>query len=123
MSTGQRLPEFADLHPRYQALASAFVAFLRAHGLRVTVTSVLRSGTTQARLYAEYQAARRAGRPHLPAAAPGHSLHERGLAWDMDVQPRQYLPVAGHIWTQLGGRWGGSFHDPVHFDFGLNPLV
>jgi hypothetical protein len=36
----------------------------------------------------------------------------------MVVSPPEYLPVAGSLWKQLGGQWGGDAkigYDPVHF--------
>jgi LAS superfamily LD-carboxypeptidase LdcB len=93
-------------------IAELFVQLLQASGYRVTVTSVRRDLDEQARLYARAQA----GRSKYPAAAPGHSMHELGIAFDLQLQPADYTP-AGEAWESLGFRWGGRFDDPIHFDF------
>ncbi len=80
-----------------------------ANGLHPRVTSVFRSRTTQTRLYRNFLA----GRSRWPAAPPGHSKHERGLAFDMLADN---LPALGALWERWGGRWGGRFHDEIHFE-------
>lgn len=107
----------SGMRPGYMEYAGRFVDWLRAQGLRVTVTSAYRNPRRQAQLYADYQRARARGLPHLPAAPPGHSQHELGLAFDLRVEPDAYLAAVGHIWEWLGFTWGGRFQDPVHFDF------
>jgi LAS superfamily LD-carboxypeptidase LdcB len=103
----------SDLRDReLRALAIALTQALRRAGVGVTITSVLRDRRQQARLYDAYIHGRRA----LPAAAPGTSKHERGLAFDMVVSPRRLQTVVGRIWERLGRRWGGRFRDPVHFE-------
>lgn len=72
-----------------------------------TVTSVFRSYTEQARLYAN-----RARNP-FPVAPPGRSKHNLGLAWDM-TGSAEALRQAGEIWKAAGGRWFAS--DPIHFE-------
>lgn len=112
------MSELKGLDKRMRRTAEAFVHALESAGLRVTITSVVRSQVKQRRLYEEYIAAKAAGRPHLPALPPGHSLHEHGLAFDMVVSPAGYLPACGALWKQLGGQWGGDSqigYDPVHF--------
>jgi hypothetical protein len=77
------------------------------YGLKPRVTSVWRSTQQQAVLYQRY----RAGLSSLPAAPPGLSKHERGLAFDMVTSD----PAAvGALWRRMGGRWFPS--DPVHFE-------
>lgn len=76
----------------------------------VRVTSVKRSRALQRSLYASY----RAGRSSYPAAPPGTSQHEYGLAWDMVTEPYSALYTLGAWWTQAGGQWGGE-KDPIHF--------
>jgi len=91
--------------------ADWFVDRLRSAGVRVTVTSVLRTYATQARLYRRYLA----GQSRFPAAAPGTSKHEKGLAFDLQLVPPVYSD-AGALWESMGGRWGGRFRDPIHFE-------
>lgn len=76
--------------------------------LHPRVTSVYRSNQTQAILYARY----RQGLTNLPAAPPGESKHQYGLAFDMVTDDNASV---GALWQAMGGRWGGST-DPVHFE-------
>ena len=76
---------------------------------RLFITSVRRSRTEQLRLWYN-----RGNNPY-PVAPPGTSKHEYGLAWDM-VGPQEDLEQAGQIWEAMGGRWGGRFGDPIHFE-------
>jgi hypothetical protein len=98
----------ADFRP----YAEAFIGWLQDQGLRVTVTSARRSSGEQARLYARFKA----GKSKYPAAPPGTSTHELGYAFDAVVSPPEYQDAAGQAWEQMGGRWGGRFRDPVHFE-------
>jgi len=52
-----------------------------------------------------------------PVAPPGTSAHEFGYAFDMVVSPMEELPAVGAYWKSLGGRWGGEFNDPIHFEY------
>ena len=101
-----------DLDKRAQGTARAFIRALQAHGVTVTVTSTRRDGSTQARLFADYQA----GRSKYPAAPPGRSTHGLGLAFDLHLDPPIYQ-AAGHAWERAGFTWGGRFADQIHFDF------
>src|SRR5439155_248179 len=66
------------------------------------VTSARRSYTEQARLYRRYLA----GQSQYPAAPPGQSKHERGLAFDI-VTSDEELRRLGGLWESWGGIWGG----------------
>lgn len=106
---------FGQLHPQLQAAAAALYNVAMQYGLFPTVTSVLRTYAQQARLYRRYLA----GSSPYPAAPPGHSKHERGLAFDMVVQQGGFSPQQawlGQVWESWGGRWGGRFKDPIHFE-------
>lgn len=107
-----------ELDPRVRPYAEAFVQYLRDVGLGVEITSVHRTTEEQANMHASRQGCTDC----LPSAPPGHSLHERRLAWDMVIVPRSLQTRVGHAWERLGGRWGGRFRDPVHFDWGLHPV-
>lgn len=91
----------------------ALRAFLADMGYASRVTSTVRSFSQQARLYAAY----RAGRTRYPAAPPGSSMHERGLAFDLAADP-DALETVGPLAGLWGLRWGGHFtpRDPVHFE-------
>jgi D-alanyl-D-alanine dipeptidase len=84
----------------------------RANGLNPHVTSIYRSRATQERLYRDYLD----GKSRYPAAPPGHSKHEFGQAFDMTVNDERYLQPLGVLWESWGGRWGGRFNDPIHFE-------
>lgn len=88
------------------------VELLRLAGPSVTVTSVRRSTRQQRLLYRRYLA----GLSRFPAAPPGTSKHERGLAFDLYSPDEALLRELGAIWESWGGRWGGRFNDPIHFE-------
>jgi len=90
------------------------VAYANYYGLGARVTSTRRSVAKQAYLYQEWIA----GRSPYPAARPGTSKHERGLAFYIVTSSPADLAVLGRVWESFGGRWGGRFRDrdPVHFE-------
>lgn len=101
----------SGLDPRFLPYVRALVAYATRAGLSPQVTSAYRSYQQQAMLYRRY----RSGRSVLPAAPPGRSKHNIGLAVDVDLpRSRQYLPWLGQVWRSMGGRWFDS--DPVHFE-------
>ena len=57
------------------------VEWAESQGVRVTVTSVKRTRARQAALYRRYLQ----GKSQFPAAPPGESAHEWGMAWDSVV--------------------------------------
>jgi len=83
------------------------------------VTSARRSRADQYKLYQKYLS----GKSKIPAAPPGRSFHELGLAFDMarlgiDPFTDPLLNFLGEIWTEMGGIYGGTWGgrgDPVHF--------
>ena len=85
---------------------------VRLAGGTATVTSVLRTRKRQEQLYRRWISG---GSPY-PAAPPGTSKHERGLAFDVVITPKALQTAAGHLWESWGGRWGGRFKDPIHFE-------
>jgi hypothetical protein len=103
-------------NPR-QRLAQSLIDLARSYGVRVEVTSVRRSWAQQRRLYDRYKK----GLSRFPAAPPGTSTHEKGLAFDLYVEPREALDWMGSLWERVGLTWGGRFHDPIHFDFRQRP--
>ncbi len=104
-----------SLDPDFRPYAQAFIDAVREAGITVQITSTRRSTALQSKLYEAYKR----GQSPYPAAPPGHSQHNLGLAFDMDVDDRSVLPILGEIWESLGKgfRWGGRFRDPVHFDY------
>jgi LAS superfamily LD-carboxypeptidase LdcB len=100
------------LDPSLRGAALQLVEVVRRAGIQATVTSVLRSRAKQAKLYRAWKA----GRSRFPAALPGTSKHERGLAFDLVISPASYQRDVGLLWESWGGRWGGRFDDPIHFE-------
>jgi len=88
-----------------------------AHQYRLgpRVLSTFRSNRQQATLYNAYIS----GRSSTVAAPPGRSLHNYGHAFDLKVQYPEDQEWLGEVWEYWGGRWGGRFNDPNHFDSGI----
>jgi len=78
------LSTLAGLHPQVRERADLAVAIADYYRVPVTVTSGRRSFADQSRLYKRFLA----GQSRFPAAPPGRSAHEHGLAWDSVVEPR-----------------------------------
>lgn len=102
-------PDFADAFDQLisEALAEGVIE-------DIELVSGYRSTAEQKRLYLDW----RAGKSRLPAAPPGSSYHEAGLAIDVSVRPAEALPSFGEFAERRGFRWGGRFGDEVHFDAG-----
>jgi len=100
--------------PELKSVLAVFFGLLREHapGVRWTITSAFRSAAQQTALY------RKLAPRGMAVAPPGRSKHERGRAVDIVFYPADFAPVAGEVWEELGGRWGGRFkkYDPVHFE-------
>lgn len=74
-------------------------------GQRLKLNDAWRSGETQAKAYNDYVSGRRGD---TPVAKPGTSLHEKGLAFDLDRQQAEYLKQSG-----LAAKHGfGGLDDP-----------
>jgi len=100
-----------SLEPRMRNAAPLLLKVAPFLGARsVTVTSAKRSRAQQTSLYKNYLA----GNSRFPAAPPGTSKHEKGLAVDLRVEPESVLPALGAWWNSVGGRWFAS--DPIHFE-------
>jgi len=109
------MPTLSGLVPELRAAAQWLADYGHSLDAHLRVTSVRRGYAEQARLYERY----RRGESILPAAPPGHSKHEWGLAFDMarvNTDPRtdELLVYLGEIWVQMGGTWHPT--DPVHFE-------
>ncbi len=117
------------LMPGFAARVEELFDRAEAEGIGIEITSTYRSSADQAQLYQDYRrrlADFRAGNrasAGLPAAPPGQSYHEVGLAVDVVTDPPDAIERVAEIAAELGLRWGGDFGDPVHFDAGnLVPL-
>ncbi len=103
------------LHPGLIPWAKWLLEVGRYYDSRLVVTSGFRDMSKQAELYQKYLA----GESLIPAAPPGRSLHNYGLAFDMarlGINPLedQLLIWLGLLWQNVGGSHG-SRQDPVHF--------
>ena len=102
-----------DLQPFAQALVDAAADA----GLRPRVTSARRTAAWGRAKYRECLRRRGTRNPcKYPVAYPGTSKHEKGLAFDVVVTPLAALNDLGLLWESWGGRWGGRFKDPIHFE-------
>lgn len=107
------------MDPQLTEAAKQLMQVVSDSGGMPTVTSTFRTHEQQQHLWNRYQA----GQSALPAAPPGHSAHEYGWAFDMIVEPRNWLPQVGRVWTSWGGQYGGH-RDPVHFElYGAGKLA
>lgn len=104
-----------SLDPRLRPWAQYLLQVGRQYNPNFVVTSARRSRRKQVKLYRRYLS----GKSKIPAAPPGTSLHELGLAFDIaqkGVDPigDPWLQWLGSVWESWGGKWGGA-RDPVHF--------
>lgn len=102
------------------AYAQVLLANAKSIDRRFRVTSMYRSPAAQAKLYKAWL---RRGKTGLPAAPPGHSMHELGQAVDIargvDPFQDQALAFLGAWWQSNGLGWSPS--DPVHFQLAAIP--
>lgn len=84
-----------------------YAEYLKSFFPRLVVSSVYRSYTQQLELY------RNRGNNPYPVAPPGRSLHQYGLAFDLNG-PLEDLREAGAIWNSWGGHWSEA--DSIHFE-------
>lgn len=103
-----------SLHPELQRGLDYLKAVARYNGHGLVVTSMRRSRAQQRRLYEDYKA----GRSKYPAAPPGTSAHEVGLAFDAVIHPPEFQAAYGQLWEAIGGTWGARYNDPIHFQLG-----
>ena len=116
-----------DFDPRFGDPLNAFIAAANAQGIKTNVISGRRTAEDGKQLWANYQAGK-AGQP-LPfpdrgfvplAAPPGTSLHERGLAADVEAaDPNQQA----QLWA-LAPKFGLTalgMKDPNHFQIANIP--
>lgn len=109
------MADLQTLDPRLAPWAKHLYAIGKYYDGRLVVTSARRSPAKQARLYDDYIR----GLSKIPAAPPGGSLHQYGLAFDLARIGKSplgdpLLAYLGRLWESWGGRHGGQ-RDPVHF--------
>ena len=100
----------AGLYDPWRRWCEWALAQLSARGFDPWITSGLRSLKEQKGLYDDY----RAGRRKLPAAPPGRSAHNFGLALDVKAGNGQQGAM-----MRLLESWGGELvsNDPVHVQY------
>lgn len=89
------------------AMRAALARAEQLLGQPVPITSGFRSAEAQAQLYAD-----RASNPY-PVAAPGSSMHERGLAIDV---PADFVPRLLAVAPKAGLCQPYPADDPIHFE-------
>jgi peptidoglycan L-alanyl-D-glutamate endopeptidase CwlK len=104
--------KLAQVSPELAARVRQMASILEAQGIRIRVSSGLRSYAQQAALYAN-----RASNPN-PVAAPGTSKHERGLAVDLVAVSGGSSAAIGAAGESIGLVWGGRWNRPdlPHFE-------
>lgn len=116
------------LHPVAQSVFRDFIFNIEQQlPFKVEITSAYRSFEEQAKVQKDNQAYN----PPRPAADPGYSYHNYGLALDIALQStsvnqvRYSFNASVSQWEQTGVikiadalhlTWGGSYGDVVHFD-------
>jgi len=109
------MADLKTLHPQLTPAARWLYALGKQYDPLLVVTSSYRSASKQSKLYAKWQS----GESQIPAAPPGRSLHNYGLAFDLarigkDPFTDPLLNWLGQVWEYIGGQYGGQ-RDPVHF--------
>lgn len=114
------------LHAAIQPMARRLIANASEAYTTLAITTGLRLGSEQARLYAQGRTTPGAIVTHSP---PGYSWHEFGLAFDVAVLDNGKLTypedetlwqLVGELGESYGLTWGGRFEhfkDRPHFEF------
>ena len=101
-----------ELHPNIKPYVIAFVNKCESAGIKLEITSGIRS-------MAQQQALQKTGK----AAKAGFSYHNYGLAVDVKTVNSNDWDTVGEIGKSLGFRWGRYFVNPRsedwHFDMGF----
>lgn len=94
----------AGLSPWMRRAVPALIAEMRRRGYGCTLYSGRRSYRQQLALYLK---------GHTTVAPWEGSKHQDGQAVDLVIAPKSGYAVAGKLWTEMGGTWGGNFKDPA----------
>lgn len=101
-----------NLDPDVRAALQGLLAEGAQKGLSLRVTSGYRDRAKQQQLYNDFLA----GRSPYPAAPPGGSNHERGLAVDIVNDGAGGQEALAKLAGKYGFNWKGNY-DRVHFDY------
>ncbi len=105
---------FSELIPQLRPWAEHLFTVSERAGLKPRISSTYRSISEQRILRDRWER----GESAFPAARPGRSLHNFRHAFDMISNVPGGQEWMGLVWEHWGGRWGGRFQDPIHFDTG-----
>jgi hypothetical protein len=97
----------SKLNPKLKKIATNLPGVAKQLGFEAKVTSAFRTKAKQKKLYEDYKA----GKSQFPAAPPGTSDHEIGMAIDV-VSTNQDALVS--LLTSAGLYWAGP-SDTIHF--------
>lgn len=116
--------DIKDLHPTLQRGYNELVKRMAEKGFdKVGCSSTYRDNEKQNQLYAK---GRTTSGSKVTNAKGGESIHNYKLAFDIfqnksgHLYDNDFINMAGKIWTEMGGEWGGSWKDFVdkpHFQF------
>jgi LAS superfamily LD-carboxypeptidase LdcB len=105
--------QLRGLHEGLRPAAEWALAYAAAYGIRPLVTSTYRSWTEQLALRERYEA----GISPYPAARPGYSAHNYGLAWDSVLPPEYRGDPAFEAWWEAVREYAGfnvPSNDTIH---------
>lgn len=123
----------AGIHPEWRQTVANFEADSFNAGYKIKFISSHRERSHQAQLRKDYLA----GKSNVTASAPGRSMHEVGLAFDIkvwnpklnryDKKSKSSIKLLKEISDKIGKkhtiRWGGTFtqskNEQGHWDYGL----
>jgi len=101
-----------QLEPSTRSAYRRALALLAGEGIDVITTSTRRSRAEQKRLFDLAGE----GKSAFPAARPGTSTHEQGIAVDLVPKKAQDLPRVVQVLAIFNFKWAGP-GDRVHFTF------
>jgi hypothetical protein len=108
------VPDLENLNPTVRQRLILAQDELRKKGIKAHVTSGYRDSAKQAELYNAYIAR---GRTGLPAAPPGRSKHEHGVAIDLALADEKQRAAANEVMARHGFSWPLGKKDPVHYEW------
>ena len=112
-----------DLHSTLQRGANEFIRRMALKNYQVLITATYRDNEYQNSLYEQ---GRTKPGSIVTNAKGGQSMHNYKLAFDIckNVKGHEYddnlfFSIAGKIWVEMGGEWGGNWTSPdnPHFQF------